>query len=300
MGVNPDSANDLAIEAAIELLYRRPLAEFIAARNELAASLKRENPDAAARVKTLTKPSVSAWAVNQLPAEAPEVYRALIAAGAALHGATGAGADGLRAAMAARREALDEAMRYASAVLERAGHATSMSTLRRVSLTLEALAAHGGGPGAPRAGRLSADVDPPALDQLALFAAAAPRAPVATVPTTVEPPPAPASNRDREAAFARARASLAEADADLQVLTHEARRAREARADTAERFAAIEARVEEARARLAELEDKLARAQHEARDARSAERRADAAEARARQRTDRARARLDELERDVD
>jgi hypothetical protein len=295
MAVIRDSATDAALETAIDQLYRRPLGEFIAARNELQASLRIEDPAAARRIKSLAKPSVSAWAVNQLYWEAPLLYRALIGAGAALHAMTGGDADGLRAAMATRRRALDEAVRFAEGVLERGGHATGMTTRRRVSLTLEALAAHGGGADAPRAGRLAAEVAPPALDQLALLAAAA-AVPAISPPSPGAPVPEPA-RRDLEHAAARdrARAILAEADADLQVLTHEAHRAREARADTAERLTAIEGRVEEARARLVELEDKHAQVQRGARDARSAQRRADEALARAQQRVDRARAQLDEL-----
>lgn len=309
-----DSASEAAlnatIDAAIDQLYRRPVGEFIGARNQLRASLQGAEPAAAARVKSLAKPTVSAWAVNQLYWEAPLLYRALIEAGAALHAITGGDADGLRAAMAARRAALDEAVRFAEGVLERGGHATGMTTRRRVSLTLEALAAHGGGADAPRAGRLSGDVDPPALDRLALLAAAAavpatsplaPGAETAGAETagahTADAPALVADRRDleREAERARARAVLAEADADLQVLTHEAHRARAARSETAERLAALEGRVEEARARLSELEDKHAHAQRGARDARTSERRADEAVARAQQRVDRARARLDEL-----
>ncbi|HUH03885.1 MAG TPA: hypothetical protein VML75_17940, partial [Kofleriaceae bacterium] len=248
------------IEAEIDQLYRRPLGEFIAARNELHASLRTTDPEAAARVKGLAKPTVSAWAVNQLYWDARPLYQALIAAGAALHAMTGGDADGLRAAMATRRRALDEALRCAEGVLERGGHATGMTIRRRVSLTLDALAAYGGGDDAPRAGRLTGDVDPPALDQLALLAAAA-AVPATTPPEPGTPAPerrAPEPDRrdlQRDAARVRAGEALAEADAELQVLTHEARRAREARADTAERLAALEGRVEEARARLVELED---------------------------------------------
>src|SRR5688572_23945205 len=51
--------------ADVEALYRLPLAEFTAARNALAARAKKAGGDADA-IKGLVKPSISAWAVNQL------------------------------------------------------------------------------------------------------------------------------------------------------------------------------------------------------------------------------------------
>jgi hypothetical protein len=303
-----EGAETLDPETEIDGLFRAPLAEFISVRTALHARFKPLDPAVAARIKALAKPSVSAWAVNQLYWREPALYQRLIEAGAAMHAMTGGDADGLRSAMATRRAALDEAVRSCGSMLAEAGHGTSMSTMRRVALTLEALAAHGGSDPDKRAGRLSADVDPPAIDRLAALAsmaavperaaspppepavdAATPRGP-RLVPPPVSPP-APPRDRERE----RAREALTEAEGDLQVLTHEANRAREARTATAERLASLDARVEEARASLAVLEDKLAAAQREARDARASERRAETAEARAQQRAERARTRLDEL-----
>ena len=51
----------------IDELFKLPLAEFIGARNELATRLKKSGQaNDANLVKTLAKPSVSAWTVNQL------------------------------------------------------------------------------------------------------------------------------------------------------------------------------------------------------------------------------------------
>jgi len=55
----------------------------------------------------------------------------------------------------------------ATAILEEAGHAASADSTRRVSATLESLAAWGQMEGVPRAGRLTADLDPPGFDTLA-------------------------------------------------------------------------------------------------------------------------------------
>src|SRR5262245_160030 len=73
----------------------------------------------------------------------------------------------MRAPVAARRKALAELAQHASAVLGAAGHASSQETMRRIRTTLEALATYGDSPGAPRPGRLTADVDPPGFEALA-------------------------------------------------------------------------------------------------------------------------------------
>src|SRR5262249_12774756 len=54
-------------EDEIDVLFGLPLPEFTPARNALATRLKQAGRnDDATRAKTLMKPSVSAWAVNQL------------------------------------------------------------------------------------------------------------------------------------------------------------------------------------------------------------------------------------------
>jgi hypothetical protein len=49
----------------LDALFTLPLADFTAARNALVKRLKQsERSDEAAKVMALTKPSISAWAVN--------------------------------------------------------------------------------------------------------------------------------------------------------------------------------------------------------------------------------------------
>src|ERR1041384_7509750 len=50
------------LDAEIDRLYQLPLDEFTAARNALAKQAGKEG----ASVRTLAKPSIAAWAVNQL------------------------------------------------------------------------------------------------------------------------------------------------------------------------------------------------------------------------------------------
>src|SRR5438105_4202382 len=76
------SGTEGKIENHIDALFALPLAEFTGARNALAARLKQSGrADEAHRVKALGKPSVSAWAVNQLYWRHRSALNRLMAAG---------------------------------------------------------------------------------------------------------------------------------------------------------------------------------------------------------------------------
>ena len=97
-------------------LYALPLSEFTLARNARAKALKRDDPELAAAVAALPKPSVAAGALNELVHEDPSEIRALIQSGRRLRQAQEAavagkkGAD-LNAAIAEHRGALDRLQR---------------------------------------------------------------------------------------------------------------------------------------------------------------------------------------------
>ena len=70
----------------VDALFKLPLAEFTGARNTLGARLKKSGQgDEAARVKALAKPSISAWAVNQLYWHHREAFDQLIDSGERFH-----------------------------------------------------------------------------------------------------------------------------------------------------------------------------------------------------------------------
>src|SRR5215203_1884 len=102
------------LNAEIQGLYRGPLEEFIAARNALAARLRKEKrADDAAEAKALPKPTPSAWAVNQLFERRPEKMDALLGAGKRARAAqreavSGRGAESLRESIRAARSLSDE------------------------------------------------------------------------------------------------------------------------------------------------------------------------------------------------
>jgi hypothetical protein len=135
-------ADDL--DAALAALYRRPLGEFVAARDQLARQLRAAGDrDAARQVARLRRPSLSAWAANQLAHAAPHAMAELLATGAALQQAQQAAladhpdaARRLRTASAHLRAAITRLTQRAETLLHRAGHAASDATLARLAATL--------------------------------------------------------------------------------------------------------------------------------------------------------------------
>lgn len=158
----------------VDELFKLPLAEFIGARNALASRLKQSGrADDANLVKTLAKPSISAWTVNQLYWNYRAAVDKLLAAGQRFHkaqtsGIAGKGAD-MRGSLEARREALVHLSDLATSLLSDAGHNPSPDTIRRITTTLEAISAQASLSDGPTLGRLSTDVDPPGFESLASF-----------------------------------------------------------------------------------------------------------------------------------
>jgi hypothetical protein len=128
-------------------LYGLPLERFVAERTALARTLRSEGQrEEAARVAELTKPSVAAWAVNQLVRTQGRAVAALFDAGDALRAAqadvvAGRGsAAALREASEAERGAVDVLVRAARGLLSAQGQALTATMLERVAETLRAAA----------------------------------------------------------------------------------------------------------------------------------------------------------------
>lgn len=155
----------------IDALFKLPLTDFVGARKELAARLKKSgDAEAAERAKALAKPPVSAWTVNQLYWSHREAFDELIATGQRLRKAQTSGKmANMREALDARRDALTELSDLATEVLTDAGHNPSLDTLRRITTTLEALSAFASSSDGPTPGRLTQDVDPPGFDSFGSF-----------------------------------------------------------------------------------------------------------------------------------
>jgi hypothetical protein len=251
-------------EAELDRLYAAPRDEFVKLRNELARRFREEGERAiATRIGELKKPSVSAWAVNQLARRRELDMQRLINAGEALENAhrdaiSGGDASGFEEA---RRDE-DAAVRRLLAAAEELGP-VSEATLDRIGKTLRAAAATPDGRRAVKQGRLEEDLEPPGFDALVGLA----------------PPQAPAR---------KGRARPAPDDRRQRRRQIETLRDKKRDADAKSKQAADEARNLERRAREA---DQAAKKAH--RDAASARKRADAAAAQAQ----RLEAELTELER---
>jgi hypothetical protein len=220
---------------SIEALYQMPLAEFTPARNALATRLRKSGRTADAdEVKSLVKPSIPAWAVNQVYWKHRTAFDRLLSAGDKLRKAqssTLAGKSGdVRGALDGVREALSELSKLAADELEGAGHNATPGAMRAVTATLEALSAYGSVPDAPRAGRLVDEVDPPGFETLAALVPNAGGSASSDAPSRVlqfqQHHSAPARRKtavdeetreeERKAKLAAATAAVQEADKNLR------------------------------------------------------------------------------------
>jgi len=245
MDVKPD------VEAEIDELYKLPLAEFTAARNALAGRLKKAGlRDDSDRVKLLGKPSVSAWAANQLYWKHRDSFDHLMTAAERVGQAHASQVSGkpadTRGALTARREALSNLSRLADKLLRDSGHNPSPDTLRRITTTLEGLSSQS--PETHHLGRLAEDVDPPGFESLAAFIPTVER----LIFPKVEPPPPKKEAIPPKVAAARAVLDAAES------------KLREARVKAQELAAALE----DASKRSHDAESQLTRAQSAAEEAR--------------------------------
>ena len=275
------------IDADIDRLYQLPLDAFTAERNALAKRAGTDGP----RIRELTKPSVAAWAVNQLYWQDRDEWDALIAAAENLRRAhkavLGGRAGDVRAAGKVHDEAIESALKATLRILEKSGHPVTDATKQGVLNTLRALPSEDG------AGRLSKTLQPGGFEMLAgLSIAAGARGAAggqsARRPQRAESHPAherkgAAATRDREVSKPDARAMTAarQEAASSERALHEAEqaarrdefeaaraareelRAADAVSKARDTFAKAKADVERAEAALAE-----AKASREAADAR--------------------------------
>jgi DNA repair exonuclease SbcCD ATPase subunit len=202
---------EVEVTDAVAGLYRLPPGEFVAGRDQLARQLRAAGDrDAARRVAALRRPSISAWAANQVARAAPHAMAELLEVGAALAEAQQdalAGQPGaarrLRTSSAQLRAAISRLTQRAETLLARAGHAATDATLDRLAATLRAAATADEATRAALAeGRLPGDLDPagfgPLLGEVAP-ADAAPMPPAAPAPAAPGADSA-AARRAREAA----------------------------------------------------------------------------------------------------
>src|SRR5688500_3841475 len=219
------------LDEEINRLYQLPLEEFTAARNALAKS------GGGAEVRTLAKPPVAAWAVNQLYWQKRDQYDELMEASeearktqkAVLAGRSG----DLRGAGKAHDAAVDKALKATLAILDDAGQPATDATRQSIVTTLRAL------PSSDPPGRLTRALQPGGFEMLAgLSIAGGGRVPAAKPPATKggkaskartergasAKKPTPAQPAASAKAVARAKEAVASAARDLRQAEHAAQR----------------------------------------------------------------------------
>jgi hypothetical protein len=260
----------------VDGLFKLPLAEFTAARNALASQLKKSGrSDEAAAVKALVKPSITAWAVNQLYWRHPGDFRKLTAAGERFRRAQAAQLAGkdarLRETRADRRNAQSRLSALAEEVLREAGHSATLESMRRIITTLDALANTSPMTDMPQPGRLSGDLTPPGFESLeALIPEGIPdRRPAEPKRITlVSPQSKPAPAKEMKEAEGKAAARAASASAALEAAEQALREAAAAAEDHAAARNEAAFRLEQAENDRLEAADRLEKANEAARQAR--------------------------------
>jgi hypothetical protein len=232
-------------------LYGLPLSQFTAARNARAKTLRKSDPELAAAVAALPKPSVSAGALNELVHEDPSEVRALVQSGKRLRQAQEAAVSGkkgadLNEAIKEHRVALDRVQRdlrrrkLSATTIDRATQTLRVASLDpelwpllERGLLHEDLTSSGFG------------IDPGLLPATPKQRAAPKEAnKTRAAPKEAKPKP----NKRAEERRRRAQRTLAEAE---QALEDARRRAERALQDVEQATAAVES----ARSALAELDD---------------------------------------------
>ena len=180
------------LESRIDELYKGSLGEFVAARTALAKTL---TGDEARRVKSLSKPTVVPWAVNQVYWHARDVYSRVLKAGEKLRDAQltalkGKASD-VRGATTAHRQAVADAVKTASRLATGAGARPDPEPLARMfeAVSLQQT------PPEPH-GRFTKPLQPQGFEALAGVAIKA-VPPSIREPEPKAPPHAPASERER-------------------------------------------------------------------------------------------------------
>lgn len=248
----------------IDALFELSLAEFTAARNSLAARLKKEGRTGeAGRVRALPKPPATAWAVNQLFWREPHEVERLLTIGEKVRQAqTGKAAD-LRVLLEERRKVVSELTKRAAAILREAGHADSQDALRRVTTNLESLAAWGRSNAGAQAGRLTADLEPLGFDGLSALLDGK-RLEPAKVLQFRRASREKQTEEDQAAARAQANEAIKAAEKALAAARRDAERAEAALAKADARAQALEKQKREIETRSRKAQDEARAASNEA------------------------------------
>jgi hypothetical protein len=212
----------MTYDEAADALYGVQLEDFVAERTRLARELRAEDrADDAAAVAKLRKPTLAAWALNQLARQHRRDVDLLLDAGHRLREAqAGVLRGGERDAFEqARKTEADALRRLARAAQSLLGGAGSGAVVGQVDRSLRAAAVSDEGRERPARGRFSKPLDPASgFDVVAGLAGGAPR-PGRAAPRGGE-------RRRAQEALREARARLRDAEAAARAATQELERLR--------------------------------------------------------------------------
>jgi hypothetical protein len=155
------------VDAEMRSLYAGAPDRFVEERNALAERLKAEGDAAAAkRVAGLKRPTVAAWAVDQLASADPEKLDQLLDAGRELataqrQVATAGGAERMQEIASVRRRLVDDLVGTAERALSDSGMPPARATLDKVANTLTAIATDDDAADQVRAGILPKELPAP-------------------------------------------------------------------------------------------------------------------------------------------
>lgn len=287
-----------SFESAIDRLYRLPLTEFTPARDVLAKKLKTGgDAEGARRIKSLPKPVLSAWVVNQLWWGSRKPFERLLDAGERLREiqARGAGSvEELRAGDERRRKALAGLIERAEKLLRESGPSVTRGVMRRVETDLETIATLAGAGDDQQLGRLSKDLESPGFDMLLALAAGKPPGRRRSTATgrTAGVAQDDAAQRAHRREIERAQRALARAEQQRSRRRSEADEAQALQTKARDRAAEVRQQITLARSRLRLAEEHAKRAATELKRADTKRQRADEALTHTEELVQRAEARL--------
>src|SRR5680860_455967 len=145
-------------ETRLDRIYAAPRERFVSERDAVAKELRAEGKsDEAAAVAALRKPTLVAWALNEVSRSRSDVVRRLIEAQDAMHKTKSA--DAMRELSQERQEIMRDLTAAAVAVLEEARHA-GQEAGDKIALTLLALGTNAEAADRFRKGHLHQEVAP--------------------------------------------------------------------------------------------------------------------------------------------
>jgi hypothetical protein len=260
----------------LDELFTLPPSEFTAARDALAKRLRADGrAEEAAQVKKVRRPTVPAWAINQVARRHPDALAELIEAGSAVAAAqrkalSGVRDSGLRDASHRRRELIDQVWKAAAKLLRDAGVEPTPHR-QAVADTLEAASLDEGAAAEVTAGRLSAQLPPPsgfgAVAGLSLVPSEAADEPQ---PEATEETDPDAEDRARREALAEAKRLVEEHERAAATLERRAGDARQAALRKTAEAERLDARARDVREKADALQAEAEQLTAQADEARAA------------------------------